>query len=77
MAGHPPASPSLSGLGGKAQALIPPQALDTLTVAHPALAAQDDVDPPITVPGMLPGEGAQSLAQQVLVGHSSTLVALG
>jgi len=76
MTRHPSSSPSLAGLCGQAQALIAPQPLDALSVAQPAFAAQDDVDPPIPVAGMLPCEQPQALSQERLVGHSSMLVAL-
>ena|SRR5947209_6433645 len=62
------AAPSPAGFGGQSQSLIAPQPLDALAVAHPALAAQDHVDPPIPIARMLPGQQPQPLAQPLLVG---------
>ena len=76
MTGHPPSPSSLARFDREAQSLISPQALDTLSVAYPALPAQEHVDPPIPVAGMLAGEQPQPLAQPVLLGHRATLVAL-
>jgi len=50
--------------------------LDALAVTQPALAAQDDVDPPISITRMLERQRSQPLAQPILIGHSSMLVAL-
>ncbi len=76
MPGHPSSSPSFAGLCRQAQPFIAPQALDTFAVAQPAFAAQDDVDPPIPVAGMLARQEPQPLAQPILVGHPPVLVAL-
>jgi len=53
MAWHPPAPPSSARFDGQPQPLIAPQALDTLAVAHPALATQDHVNPAVSIPRML------------------------
>jgi hypothetical protein len=58
------------------QALVPPQALHPLAIAGPALPGEQDVDAPVAVAGMAPGQDLQAGSEAGLVSDVDPAVAL-